>query len=67
MKRLMAILFGVAAVVALPALSSADSKPATAILAGGCFWCMEHDFKQARRRLQGGLRVRRWQPRQPDL
>jgi len=31
----------------LPVSLSADEKVETAILAGGCFWCMEADFEQA--------------------
>ncbi len=39
-KSLKLVMFGISILVAQPAIA------ATAVLAGGCFWCMEADFDQ---------------------
>ncbi len=51
MKTLFSLMAGVvalagAAAFAPSAASAADATTAKAILAGGCFWCLEHDFRQ---------------------
>jgi peptide-methionine (S)-S-oxide reductase len=35
----------IAGLAGAPSLARADGQTAKAILAGGCFWCMEHDFR----------------------
>ncbi len=39
------LLVALAAMVALFAAAPAHAKPQTAVFAGGCYWCMEHDMK----------------------
>lgn len=51
MKTFLSLLAGVvalagAATFAPSAASAADATTAKAILAGGCFWCLEHDFRE---------------------
>lgn len=50
MKTLLSVLAGVlalagAATLAPATAQAADAATAKAILAGGCFWCLEHDFR----------------------
>jgi peptide-methionine (S)-S-oxide reductase len=55
-KRLVIFLTGLLILVIAPfAVAAAQPKPAvqTAVFAGGCFWCMEHDMKG----IQGVLKV----------
>jgi peptide-methionine (S)-S-oxide reductase len=44
-KGLLAFLIGLTALGAAHA-ADADGSAAKAVLAGGCFWCVEHDFRQ---------------------
>lgn len=47
MRALIAFFLGCllsAGLIAAPAQADTNSKTATAIFAGGCFWCMESDF-----------------------
>ena len=58
MKSFFSLLAGVlalagAAAVAPAVATAADGPTAKVILAGGCFWCMEHDF----RALPGAVKV----------
>ena len=58
MKTILTLLAGVfglaaAATFAPSTASAAEATTAKAILAGGCFWCMEHDF----RALPGAIKV----------
>jgi peptide-methionine (S)-S-oxide reductase len=47
MRRLInAFALVILGVVVLASLSASAAERATAILAGGCFWCVEHDFRQ---------------------
>ena len=45
MKIFLATLVALMALIGASNLARADGANATAILAGGCFWCMEHDFR----------------------
>jgi peptide-methionine (S)-S-oxide reductase len=47
MKRIfLALALCLAAVSVAATGARADAAKATAVLAGGCFWCVEHDFRQ---------------------
>jgi peptide-methionine (S)-S-oxide reductase len=47
MKRIfLALLLCIAAVSVAATGACAEAAKATAVLAGGCFWCVEHDFRQ---------------------
>jgi peptide-methionine (S)-S-oxide reductase len=47
MRRLInAFALATLGVAVLASLSASAAERATAILAGGCFWCVEHDFRQ---------------------
>lgn len=47
MRRLInAFALAILGVAVLASLSASAAERATAILAGGCFWCVEHDFRQ---------------------
>jgi len=49
MRRLLILIASLFALTALPAFAATPAKPsaktATAVFAGGCFWCMEHDMQ----------------------
>ena len=45
MKTLLAALLGLMALTGATAASAAEATTAKAILAGGCFWCLEKDFR----------------------
>jgi peptide-methionine (S)-S-oxide reductase len=49
MRRLLTLIATVVALAASPAFAAAPAKSAaktaTAVFAGGCFWCMEHDMQ----------------------
>jgi len=49
MRRLLALIATFVALAGLPAFAATPAKPAaktaTAVFAGGCFWCMEHDMQ----------------------
>ena len=49
MRRLLILITTVFALASLPAFAATPAKPAsktaTAVFAGGCFWCMEHDMQ----------------------
>ena len=46
MKFVAMALAGLVTLLGLTSMARADGPNATAILGGGCFWCMEHDFRQ---------------------
>ncbi|MFO1121842.1 MAG: peptide-methionine (S)-S-oxide reductase MsrA [Hyphomicrobiales bacterium] len=47
MRRLItAFAFVILGIAVLASLPASAAQRATAILAGGCFWCVEHDFRQ---------------------
>ena len=47
MKRIfLALALCLAAVLVAATDARAESAKATVVLAGGCFWCVEHDFRQ---------------------
>ncbi len=46
MRTLLAALAGVIALGMSATLAQAEGPTAKAILAGGCFWCLEHDFRK---------------------
>jgi peptide-methionine (S)-S-oxide reductase len=49
MRRLLTLIAAFIALTASPAFAATPAKPAaktaTAVFAGGCFWCMEHDMQ----------------------
>ena len=45
MRTFAAFLVGLMALLGATSAARADGASAKAILAGGCFWCMEHDFR----------------------
>lgn len=49
MRRLLTLIAAFVALAASPAFAAPPAKPAaktaTAVFAGGCFWCMEHDMQ----------------------
>jgi peptide-methionine (S)-S-oxide reductase len=49
MRRLLTLIATFVALAASPAFAATPAKPAaktaTAVFAGGCFWCMEHDMQ----------------------
>ena len=46
MKLVLALLTCLIGVSTATLASAEDATTATAVLAGGCFWCMEHDMRQ---------------------
>ena len=46
MKFIAATLAAMLAMFGAGSLARADGPTATVILGGGCFWCLEHDFRQ---------------------
>jgi peptide-methionine (S)-S-oxide reductase len=49
MRRLLTLIAAFIALASTPAFAATPAKPAaktaTAVFAGGCFWCMEHDMQ----------------------
>ena len=46
MKFFAAALIGLMTLLGASRMALADGPTATVVLGGGCFWCMEHDFRQ---------------------
>lgn len=48
MKRMLSIVAGLALMVLIGATGSSQAATEKAIVAGGCFWCVESDFEKVR-------------------